>query len=375
MWLLFLSWASWTILWAGDVDSAVRTLLIALPLIALVVLASIVPVEGADLDALRVAIIISGVMVGGYALYLLLSGAVLPTHGVSRRFAIASTSQPTDPNILAASLLLPLALSIERMVFGGVRWWSNRAWVCFGVTGTFLIALAIVMTGSRGGLIAGILVVVLTLYACGVEGGRERVWRIVTSAAAVVLATAFLSTASSLVSPGGGILSDLWSSPPVRRILENRAESSGRVEIWAVGLTACETHCAWGAGIGNFAETFSNFYASSGLLNDVGSERPAHNLLLNLIVETGLVGLTLFLLALTAEWRSLSQPALSRLAPSLKPALLALLVANVFLSAVWFKYFWLLFLLIRVTEGAVLGRPAAQRDRLAATSPVGFARI
>jgi hypothetical protein len=29
----------------------------------------------------------------------------------------------------------------------------------------------------------------------------------------------------------------------------------------------------------------------------------------------------------------------------------AILVAEIFLSAIWFKYFWLVFLLIRVAEG------------------------
>jgi O-antigen ligase len=184
------------------------------------------------------------------------------------------------------------------------------------------------------------------------------VLKILVSMAGATALAAFLAVASLLVVPGG-IVASVRSSPPIERITENKADSSGRVEIWSVGLFACRTECAWGAGIGNFPDTFNNLYPFAGLGRDVGQQRPAHNVYLSVVVETGIVGLTLFLLALAAEWRSLSSPAQVLLAPALRPALLGLLLASVFLSAVWFKYFWLVFVLVRVVEGAAENEPDA----------------
>jgi hypothetical protein len=62
--------------------------------------------------------------------------------------------------------------------------WSRR---------TLLTMLAIVMTGSRGGLLAMVLVFVLSLYLCSrLPGGRQRVLKILVSMAGATALAAFL---------------------------------------------------------------------------------------------------------------------------------------------------------------------------------------
>jgi O-antigen ligase len=112
-----------------------------------------------------------------------------------------------------------------------------------------------------------------------------------------------------------------------------------------------------GAGLGNFPVVFTDLFATSGVGRNVGLDRPGHGLYLELAVETGLVGLALLGLALSAEWMALRRT--GRIAPALAAALIALLVVDAFESFIWFKYFWLLFMVIRVAEWAVAADRAA----------------
>jgi O-antigen ligase len=123
-------------------------------------------------------------------------------------------------------------------------------------------------------------------------------------------------------------------------------------------VEACRTRCAAGAGLGNFPEAFNQAYPFSAASKNIGLNQAAHNVYLGIAVEMGLGGLTLFLLAILAEWRALTRTPLRERAPGLRAALLGLLTVNVFLSAIWFKYFWLPFLLIRVAESALAPRKA-----------------
>ena len=99
-------------------------------------------------------------------------------------------------------------------------------------------------------------------------------------------------------------------------------------------------------------------FALSAASENVGADRPAHNVYLGMVVETGFFGLSLLALALLAEWVIDSQPAMRWTEPALKAGLVGLLIASMFLSAIWFKYFWLVFALIRAAESATSRREA-----------------
>jgi O-antigen ligase len=365
-WLLFLGWASATALWSIAPSTSLSTVLVAIPLVLLMAVVAMVPAERTDLDVLRIAIIGSGIIVGAYALYLLLTGAALPTHGVSQRFSISTEN--TDPNILAASLLMPLILSVERVLLGGTRWWSARAWRLLGGAGTFFSFLAIVLTGSRGGLVAAGIAFVITLVTCrALPHVRWMVRRVVGATVALILAAMVVLVLGRTLSPGSAV-GRILSSDALRRIVSTENGSSGRFEIWQAGYLACRAHCGTGAGLGAFPAAYNQTFAFSSASKNVGQNRPAHDIYLELAVETGFGGITLLALALLAEGRAVSRRAVHVEAPTLKAVLVGLLVANVFLSAIWFKYFWLVFTVFRVAEGALDGEtnvaPVGGRPRL-----------
>lgn len=363
-WLVFLAWSASTALWARRPGDVVRELSIALPLLLLVVIVGILPRERGDLDRLRIAIVLGGAVVGAYALFLVATGSSLPTHGFGERFSVASDPGQTNPNQLAATLLLPFVLSLD-LVITGCRTLRHRAfWRFLGCITAFMILVPIVLSGSRGGLLAAVIAVLLTLAFTWwwiVDARRS----VVRTATWMLLSIVVLATASYLavrLAPEGKV-AEVLSSDPIQRVVAGDSGTSGRAEIWTTGLLACERYCGMGAGLGNFPTVYGELFAFSGAERNVGLERPGHNLYLEVVVETGVVGLTLLAVALIAEWMAMRTT--GRAAPALAAVLVALLVVDMFEGFIWFKYFWLPFILIRIAEEAGPGRSATLRETMA----------
>ena len=210
---------------------------------------------------------------------------------------------------------------------------------------------------------ASIAVLVICLIYCGraVEN-RARTLRTAAGILAASLAFGAFISVSLAVSPRGGFIRQIFSSGPFERIASRQTDSSGRLEIWTAGRLACETYCDRGAGFGNFPNAYSQVFALSAASENVGASRPAHNVYLGMVVETGFIGLSLLLLALASEWHIASSRQMRRYEPALKAALVGLLIASIFLSAIWFKYFWLVFALFRAAESATDPQVAIRRS-------------
>jgi O-antigen ligase len=363
-WIAFLAWATLTTFWAIEWQAAFKISLIAIPLVLLMVVVAVLPADDIDLDLLRLALIVGGAVVGAYALILVLTGSPLPTHGTGERFSIAQQQEDTNPNQLAATLLLPMILSIDRTIEGGARWWRPHVWRMIGAVGTVLSICAIVLSGSRGGALAAVIAFGLTpLYWWKRRpDARRGVRRMLLGTFAFILI--FVATVAIVVtiSPEGRIAGVL-SSDPIERLLHSETGTSGRTEIWGTGYLACRSQCAWGAGFDNFPILYSEIFPFSAAARNVGLDRPAHNVYLELAVETGFIGVTLFGLALIAEFATLRSKAVRTIAPSLTVAILVLLFANFFEGQIWFKYFWIVFVLIRVSEASI--DPAGRTPRAA----------
>lgn len=349
-WLALLAWISLTILWAVDLEAAQETAVIAWPLMLLLLSVALIRTDEADLDAVRVAMIVGSIAIGAYLLFLISIGT--PLASPNQRFAISSGAAENDPNILAASLVLPLAVSLERLLLGGSRWLSSRGWRLLGAAGTIFTFIAIASTGSRGGLIGAAAAVAVVLIS---SARFPEARRIVRRTALALVGTALVLTLVAIVgpriAPRGGVAA-LVNSPPIQRIHSPELGGSGRVEIWTAGIQLCRRHCGVGSGLGTFVSAFDQVFAFSGALINIGPNRPAHSIYLELAVEAGLIGLGLLALALLAEWRAMSGRRATRASPALQGALIGLLITSAFLSTLWFKYFWLLPVMMRLAEGA-----------------------
>jgi O-antigen ligase len=352
-WMAFFAWAMLTTFWAVDWRAAIDLLFVALPLVVMMIVIGITRTDAGDLDALRLAIVLGGIIVGVYATVLLMTGSALPIHGTTERFSVASSSDQTNPNQLAATLLLPLILSVDLIITGGPWWGRSVIWRISGAIGAVTMIIAIIMSGSRGGALAAGIGLLLTLWLWWrrVPEARPSIKRLVATTLLFLLVVSATLFVSARVFPEGRVAT-IMRGDAVQRLVNLETGSSGRSEIWGTGLLACERHCGWGGGLDSFPIIFDQIFPFSAAAKNVGQDRPAHNVYLELAVETGFLGLTLFGLALLAEWRTLRTREMKGVSPSVSAALIALLTTNVFEGQIWFKYFWILFVLIRVAEGA-----------------------
>jgi len=136
-----------------------------------------------------------------------------------------------------------------------------------------------------------------------------------------------------------------------KRDLESATSSSGRVDIWRVGISACAEYCATGAGWGTFPIVYADVQASvpgARVLYGDGAYQ-AHNIWLLVLIELGVVGVILLLWALFANLRQAA-----RLPPTLRgppmSALIAVLFALSFLSSLEFKFFWILLIFLAINR-------------------------
>jgi O-antigen ligase len=333
-WLIFAALAGFSIAWSVNPSQTAKTFLVLVSLIAFYVVAMLMPVEPRDVSRFEEAVVAGGALAGLYGIVLLgTSGLQLTRRDVPRFATAGGVGEGTDPNITAATLILPLALALSR----ALRAKTTGARAAFGVASA-LIGIGIVLTGSRGGLIAALVSVIVV----GLTSGQRR--KALAIALTVVIA--------------GGIT--MASAPETLRTRIFKSWSSGRTDIWRTGLAACDRYCWAGSGWGTFPTVYQDtLHTDPGAK---GLDRPfvAHNIYISAAIEIGIVGLALMLFAVAlVAWDLVRLPKDIRGPPF--GALAGLLVASMFLTTVTFKYFWLVMIYAGLTTLAHAKREQVSR--------------
>lgn len=195
--------------------------------------------------------------------------------GTLRRF----TAGGTDPNDLAMTLALavPMAWYVGMSHPKPLMRWICRAYLPVGV-------LAIALTGSRGGLLATI----VALMIVPLTMGRLTPGRLVAAFAILIGSAGFAAvyvphTIVQRLSTTGSEVED--------------ANFGNRWRLWRAGAHAFEQRPMTGYGTGSFVRVVTP---------ELGSDaRVAHNTYLSVLVEQGIVGLVLYLLMFLAVYRSI----------------------------------------------------------------------
>ncbi|MDX6720872.1 MAG: hypothetical protein QOJ63_3126 [Solirubrobacteraceae bacterium] len=235
-----------------------------------------------------------------------------------------------DPNYLAAGLIAAIALA------AGLLPSARDPLAKLGLVAT-VIALAggLAATESRGGLIAALVAAGAALLLA-----RER--RAETAAFgvfAIAAVTVFL-----LLSPSS------W-----QRITTFDAGGTGRTELWRVAVRMAGDHPIQGVGIRGFEHEAKAYVLRPGSLTFVKkiAEQPsvAHNVYLQQLAETGIVGLLLLLAVcgacLTAShsaagrFRASGDRPMTTLARASTVAMIGLLAASTFISNGPDKRLWI----------------------------------
>lgn len=281
-------------------------------------------IKGTEFRTCKWFIILGGFIASVFALYEHSIGIdYMPT---VNRATLSFGEEATDPNILSFSLLIPLAAALDDLLNARSKRLRALLLLIFGVT-----LVAIFVSGSRGGMIG-----VFIIFAVNLLFVRKRVTLLSVVLFAGIAVFSFVPH---------DFLSDRW---------ESAAETggAGRTYIWLAGLRAFPKYWAIGAGLNNFPyvyRDFGRFTPQTTLIM-----RGAHNQFLEIAVELGIIGLSLFLFAMWKHYRLLNasgddgDPGRAML----KASFFSLLATSFFLGTLWTKTYWLLLMLILMNHSS-----------------------
>jgi O-antigen ligase len=330
LWLsLIIFWAAMSSLWAINADSAVFRLPLLALLLLLYLLAVSIRVSEKELATIAWLAVLGACLAAAITLYAFSRGEwwVPPeaqqVRHLSGRVTLSAGDRVTDPNILGATLILPLSLAIGQLLSS--RTWGKRL-LLMGLLA--VIGVSICATMSRGTLVAT--VVIFTVY---LWRSRAR-WRVLLPIA--VLGMLVLAMPQVFFLRLAGAFAD---------------RGAGRVDVWEVGLRAFSHYPILGAGLDCFPDAYDQYVQTAS--NFVGFSRGPHNIYLGMSVELGVIGLLLLLstvkghIGLVAKaLRSDSDESSRMRLISYEAACWGLLASGIFLDILWEGYFWLILMLI-----------------------------
>lgn len=280
--LVFCAWISFSVAWAQRPGAAgteagywwIAALAFAVALTA--------PASPRALTYLALAFVAGSVI--SVAIGVLTGGLSTPETSVSQT-AIQGrfTGGGGDPNVQAAGFVAAMFL-----IMGLLGLYRSRAARVGLVLAFILVTLGFLATQSRGGLVALVVSVVLALFIAPRHRGRIVALGGVMLAAILALAAAQPGAIARITDLGGG--------------------SSGRSDLWRIGWQVFKGHPLAGVGIGNFEVVEAHYTLRPGAITRlsyiVDVPHLVHNTYLQLLAETGIIGLALYLLVLLACMRA-----------------------------------------------------------------------
>lgn len=210
-----------------------------------------------------------------FAFYAILQGVLSPTkiYGIyERQFATPYGSFVNRHNF-AAYMEMTLALPLAMVMTGAVK----RDMRLLYLTAVLIMAVALFLSGSRGGFVSLLAeIMLLVMMTTRLHGKGKLALRLAFAGAlltAVVAGTIFVGGESSL-----SRIAETASSKDI---------TTNRTHIWSVTLDIVKNNLPFGAGLGAYGVA----YTQSDNLNGLERVEQAHNDYLQTISDTGLVGL------------------------------------------------------------------------------------
>jgi O-antigen ligase len=327
---LLVIWLCLSSLWATDVGAVFSALWRWVLVALLYVILSTWLADRRLLVRFAAAFVIGAVLAVGVGIASGMSEAN-PNGGVDSRLEGGAG----DPNFLAAGLVPAMIIAV------GLIPSLKQPLARVGCVVAILIcALGIGASQSRGGLIALFVALVLALVL--LRGVRIY---------ALLLCLGVI---------GFGAIYFVLTPTAWERVTQHEGNGgSGREDLWKVAWKATEQQPVEGVGLQNYEAVAKNFTRDVGPLHDVRkiAEEPhlVHNTYLEALVDTGIVGLGLFLAVIIgscmAMWRAariferLGESEMELLARCVLVGTLAMASAAFFVSAGVDKRLWMLFAL------------------------------
>jgi O-antigen ligase len=301
-------------------------------LMLLYAVVTMMPITPGAFRMLMLCVVVGGLCAAAYGAHAFYHDpAVTQESLVMRRLIVHVGRYEIDPNHFSDALIFPAAI---------LGMWALRARLLVArvacVAGLSLLVVAILLSGSREGLTA--LVLIAAYYF----------WR-----------SPYRLKVALAVAAVGVIAASVQTSVFLRFATALQTGGSGRTSIWAVALEAAKRRPLQGYGIGNFTEAYNKFYLLARQPYPYGWNGPAHNLVLHYLVETGIVGLALIGWFFWAQFRSLR--AIDRSSEYydyrvlFEASLLAIVAVSMAIDLFQYKYAWLVFAMLALLRNVAVG--------------------
>ena len=324
LWLGFLLmiWLSMSALWALDVKASLGILPTYVGLFMLYIALSITPVSREDFVIVLGSMIAGSIVAAMYGIAVFHGQSVADAQALADKFGrmtVQIGDNTIDPNAYSDAILLPFCL----LMMLGLRS-KNFAVKLGALAGLATMIGAVYVSASRGSILA-----IATAIGYLIIRSRHRLQII---AAIVIPAVILFGTSTYMIDRFKGA---------------EQTGAAGRFGIWTVGMEAFRQHWLTGAGIGNYRAIYNTIFIHVYQAYSGGWNRPAHNLLVQVAAELGVVGLVLVIafwgsnLFLLRHIRPYHEWYDFRLA--LEAAVIGLFVAALSIDLIWSKYTWLLF--------------------------------
>ena len=309
--IFFILYGVLSTLWAIDAQTAINRVPVAVSLLLFYLAVTAYPINMNDYKNAMYIYVFGACIASLYLFKLFFIEGVIY---VSDRASLIYGNKTTDPNQFAFSLLLPLALS------------ASMSFNCLNYRGKFLSAMAtllllsaIVLTGSRGGILGAVIIFGYLLVSN--RSLKKTIFLVVIPLTTYLFFVDLLQSRFSIAISSGG---------------------AGRLDIWEIGYSAFLDNLIFGCGLNNFPVVF-NFHRISDYT--LGFGRGSHSIFVGTMVELGVVGFVSMLVFFITHYRSLKNVGKEFSLP-LKAAFFGLMVHSMTLDTLWRKSFWVLFVFI-----------------------------
>lgn len=322
-WVLLVAYGGLSVWWALDAERAQSRISTAAGLLLLYLVCSSFRLKKSEYQLMKWLALVGGAGAAIFTIYGYWKGHFYA--GPDMRASLLIGERGAGPNQLAYDLLMPAAIGVAMLLTH-----KGKLFKALLLAVVVTIFAGIILTGSRGGLMGG--VVVIAVYLIHVR--KRLTFGIVSLAIGAIL---FFSMPGHLIER-----------------LAKAAETggAGRLDIWHVGLLALKKYWLTGAGLNNFSTAYTEFayYAP----NFKGLGRAAHNIFLENFVQLGVIGFTLMAGGLYGHYRRISGSVISGGDfLMLKASFWAMMVSSLFLDTFWYKSTWLLWMMILMRKSSL----------------------
>ncbi len=210
-----------------------------------------------------------------YAFFAILQGVLSPDkiYGIYERQFASPFGSFVNRHNFAAYMEMTIAVPLGLLFAGAVQ--KDRRLLY--ITAAGLMGVALLLSGSRGGLIALLAeIFFLIILTAKTQSSRQLALKIGLSAALVAVIVA------------GSIL--IGGESSLTRLAETSASkdfTTDRTHIWSVTLEVIKNNLPFGAGLGAFSVAYTPFDSMSG----IERVEQAHNDYLQVLADAGIVGL------------------------------------------------------------------------------------